>query len=117
MWDVVDVGIKPDVEWAGVTGAGGKEQEGTNGADVVLLDASTINVYQVRYTEPRFCYQGTLYFFSDVKCVELRMVQGCDGMVICFDPSKRATYEYAVSMIKKGVSSFLPVSSPSSCMH
>ena len=48
MWDVVDVGIKPDVEWAGVTGAGGKEQEGTNGADVVLLDASTINVYQVR---------------------------------------------------------------------
>jgi hypothetical protein len=48
MWDVVDVGIKPDVEWAGVTGAGGKEQENTNGADVVLLDASTINVYQVQ---------------------------------------------------------------------
>lgn len=58
MWDVVDKGIRPDVEWAGVTGAGGKEQEGTDGANVVLLDASAINVYQVRMssTFDSFCW-------------------------------------------------------------
>lgn len=59
MWDVVDKGIRPDVEWAGVTGAGGKEQEGTDGANVVLLDASAINVYQVRMTSTlhsSYCY-------------------------------------------------------------
>jgi hypothetical protein len=41
------------------------------------------------------------------------MVQGCDAMVICFDPTKRATYEYAVSMLKKGVCA--AVSSPCAC--
>jgi len=47
MWDVVDKGIQPDANWAGVTGEGGQEQENRRGADVVLLDAQTINVYQV----------------------------------------------------------------------
>lgn len=58
MWDVVDKGIQPDTNWAGVTGEGGQEQENRRGADVVLLDAQTINVYQVLRASTTFTADG-----------------------------------------------------------
>ena len=60
---------------AGVTGDGGKEQEQTKEQDVVLLDAQTINVNQ-----------------------------GCDGVIVCFDPDRRETYDYVVKLVKSAAS-------------
>ena len=77
LWDVVDRGIQPKTEWAGVMGGDGansKEQASGGGAasaDVVLLDAATINVYQ-----------------------------GCDGVLLCYDPTRRESFDYAVSLVK-----------------
>jgi len=80
LWDVVDKGIQPKAEWAGVTGKGGvEEKENAQEANVVLLDADTINVYQ-----------------------------GCDGVMVLFDPWKRESFTYA-SKLAKEIKDELPV--------
>jgi len=70
-WDVVDKGIQPQSVFAGVTSGSGdvNEKEIQN---VVLLDASTINVYR-----------------------------GCDGVIVCYDPTSPKSLAYVKSIIEE----------------
>ena len=82
LWDTVDVGIQPKAEWAGVTGSDGAQSQEQAGCatDVVLLDAATINVYQ-----------------------------GCDGVLVLYDPMRRETFDHAVKLVKEIPRNDIPV--------